>query len=116
MDKLEGYRALIKRLLSEVARLLNNQQDSKENDVVAQCVFDEERDHYVLLKVGWLGKRRIRGTTLYVRLHNGKFWIEDDMTEEGIATDLVKAGVPKEDIVLAFQPPDVRRFTEFAPA
>ena len=36
------------------------------------------------------------------------------MTEEGIATDLLEAGVPKEDIVLAFQPPDVRRFTEFA--
>jgi hypothetical protein len=50
-----------------------------------------------------------------VRLCHGKFWIEDDMTEEGIATDLLQAGVPKEDIVLAFQPPEARQFTEFAP-
>jgi hypothetical protein len=113
MDKLERYRALITRLLSEVAMLLNDQPASKESDV-AQCVFDEKRDQYLLLKVGWVGKRRIRGTTLYIRLRNGKFWIEEDMTEDGIATDLLKAGVPKEDIVLAFQPPDVRRFTEFA--
>ena len=53
----------------------------------------------------------IRGITLYVRLCHGKFWIEDDMTEEGIATDLLQAGVPKEDIVLAFQPPEARQFT-----
>lgn len=38
------------------------------------------------------------------------------MTEEEIADDLVQAGVPKEDIVLAFQPPDLRQFTEFATA
>ena len=114
MDKLTRYRALTKRLLTDLATLLNERHTSKDNAVLAQCVFDEERDQYLLLKVGWMGKRRIRGTTLYVRLYNGKFWIEDDMTEEGIATDLVQAGVPKEDIVLAFQPPDVRHFTEFA--
>lgn len=38
------------------------------------------------------------------------------MTEDGLALDLVHAGVPKEDIVLAFQPPDMRQFTECAPA
>ena len=36
--------------------------------------------------------------------------------QEGIATDLLQAGVPKEDIVLAFQPSEARQFTEFAPA
>jgi hypothetical protein len=114
MDQVERYRALIRHLFSELATLLNIQHASKDNNEPAQCVFDAERDQYVLLKVGWSGKRRIRGITLYVRLRNGKIWIEEDMTEDGIATDLVKAGVPKEDIVLAFQPPDVRRFTEFA--
>ena len=116
MDQRTRYRTIIKGLLADLASLLNEQHTSECNTVQAQCVFDEERDQYLLLKVGWMGKRRIRGTTLYVRLYHGKFWIEDDMTEEGIATDLVQAGVPKEDIVLAFQPPEVRRFTEFATA
>jgi hypothetical protein len=48
---------LITRLLSEVAMLLNDQPASKESDVLAQCVFDEKRDQYLLLKVGWVGKR-----------------------------------------------------------
>jgi hypothetical protein len=116
MDKVEHYRTVITRLLAELADLLNKQHPSQDSDVLTQCVCDTERDHYLLLKVGWAGKRRIRAMTLYVRLRNGKFWIEDDMTEEGIAIDLVQAGVPKEDIVLAFQPPEVRRFTEFATA
>jgi hypothetical protein len=43
--------------------------------------------------------------TVYVRIRDRKFWIEEDWTEDGIATDLVRAGVPKEDIVLAFHEP-----------
>ena len=55
-------------------------------------------------------------TTLHVRLKEGKVWVEEDMTEEGIANYWVKAGVPKEDIVLAFQHPSMRPLTEFAVA
>ena len=60
--------------------------------------------------IGWANRRRVKQTILYVRLRHGKFWIEEDSLEEGIATDLLEAGVPKEDIVLAFQHPDMRSF------
>jgi hypothetical protein len=79
-------------------------------------VLDEEHDQYLLLKTGWSGERRMRKTFVHVRLHNGKFWIEEDWTEEGVATDLLRAGVPRDDIVLAFHPPEMRPFTEFAVA
>jgi XisI protein len=39
--------------------------------------------------------------TVYVRIRDHKFWIEEDRTEDDIANDLVQAGVPHEDIVLA---------------
>ena len=45
-----------------------------------------------------------------------KFWIEEDWKEDWIATDLVRAGVPKEDIVLAFHEPGMRQYTDFAAA
>jgi hypothetical protein len=38
------------------------------------------------------------------------------MTEEGLATDLLAAGVPNEHIVLGFHYPTMRPFTEFAVA
>ncbi|NET09834.1 MAG: XisI protein [Merismopedia sp. SIO2A8] len=46
-------------------------------------------------------------------LVDGNIWIQDDDTEDDIATDWV-AGVPKEDIVLGFRHPKVRQHTGFA--
>lgn len=113
MDKLTTYRNLLKRLLTGYAELVNRQPTP---GLETSCVFDEEHDQYLLLTVGWSQSRRVRNTTLYIRLREGKFWIEEDWTEDGIAMDLLRAGVPKEDIVLAFQPPDARLLTEFAAA
>jgi hypothetical protein len=111
MEKTSRYRELIKHLLSDYANLINRRpHPGKETEVI----FDEARDHYLLVNVGWIGQRRIRGTTVYVRIRDGKFWIEEDWLEHGIVADLVDAGVPKEDIVLAFQPPEIRPSTEFA--
>lgn len=39
-----------------------------------------------------------------------------DRTEDGIATELVALGVPKENIVLGFKLEQMRRDTEFAVA
>ncbi len=113
MDKVTKYRELIERHLSELAAYANR---SPNDGVETQCVFDEAHDQYLLVNVGWADRRRIRAVTLHVRLRNGKIWVEEDWTEEGIATALVRAGVPPEDIVLAFHPPELRHLTEFAPA
>jgi hypothetical protein len=116
MDKLKTYRELVKRLISELAALINEQHPAERTGVECECVFDEDRDHYLLSNLGWSGSRRVRSPTLYVRLRNGKIWIEDDMTEEGIANELLRHGVPKEDIVIGFHPPNLRQHTEFAVA
>ena len=69
------------------------------------------------LDESWLAKGRSHYRYhCYVRIRDGKFWIEEDWTEDGIATDLVRAGVPKEDIVLAFHEPEMRQYTDFAVA
>jgi hypothetical protein len=53
---------------------------------------------------------------IHVDIINGKIWIQRDGTEYGIANELVNAGIPKNQIVLAFQPADIRQYTEFAVA
>ena len=110
MDKLTTYRSLIQRILTEYSTLVNRQPRP---GVETVCVFDEKRDHYLLLTIGWVEDQRVRNTTLYVRLRDEQFWVEEDWTEEGIATELVRAGVPKEDIVLAFHAPYKRPYTGF---
>ena len=63
MDKVERYRTLITRLLSALATALNEYHTAHDNAVLAHCVFDTARDHYILLQIGWVGHRRIRGIT-----------------------------------------------------
>ncbi len=113
MDKLAEYRDLIKQLFTDYAELINRTQIA---GLDTEVVFDEERDHYMLLTVGWSRRQRFRGTTLYLRLREGKIWVEEDWLEHGIVKDLLAAGVSKHDIVLAFHHPDMRPFTEFAVA
>jgi hypothetical protein len=49
-------------------------------------------------------------------IKDGKIWIQHDGTERGVANELVELGVPKDDIVLAYQPPYKRPYTTFAVA
>jgi hypothetical protein len=111
MDRVEVYRKYIQQLLQERAE----RSRQSPSQVEAQTIFDTERDHYQLVYVGW--KRnglRDYGCLLHLDIKNGKIWIQYDGTEGGIAYRLVELGVPKEDIVLGFQPPEVRAHTEFA--
>jgi len=110
---LTRYRTLLKQLLQKYADFANR---SSPNAINTIAVFDEEHDHYFIHTIGWRDLERIWITTLYLRLYEGKFYIEIDWTEEGIATELLAAGVPKEDIVLAFHHPSMRPYTEFAVA
>ena len=113
MDKLNRYRGIIKNLLSDLAK---QAQDHPTTGVEALMIADTEHDQYLLLTLGWAERRRVRHLRVFLRLLNDKIWIEEDLTEDGIATDLLAAGVPKEDIVLAFHAPEMRPYTEFAVA
>ena len=42
--------------------------------------------------------------------------IQEDNTEEGIATALEAAGIPKDKIVLGFRHPQLRQYTEYSVA
>lgn len=113
MDKVSRYRSLVKHLLTGMAEVSGR---CPTPGVETVCAFDDERDQYLLMSVGWAGNRRERGTTLYVRLRDGRIWVEEDWTEDGFANDLLRAGVPREDIVLGFHAPNLRKLTEFAVA
>ncbi len=113
MDKLTSYRQIIKDAIGEYVELDHRYPDP---GVESYLVADEQGDNYLWVSLGWKNNRRVDGIHIFVRIRDGKFWIEADWTEEGIATLLLEAGVPNDDIVLAFQPPQMRQYTEFAAA
>ncbi|MEB3177896.1 MAG: XisI protein [Nostocaceae cyanobacterium] len=113
MDKLTEYPNLIEKILTEYVELCNRRPDG---DMETFLIVDKQNGHYIWMNLDWQKGDRITGMTVYVRIRDGKFWIEEDWTENGIANDLVQAGIPKEDIVLAFHEPTMRQYADFAVA
>ncbi|MBP0015532.1 MAG: XisI protein [Roseofilum sp. SBFL] len=111
MDKLIHYQTLIKNILTEYDRISAQVPDPDIDEVL---MFDDDRSQYLWFNIGWKNSRRIKAVSVYVRIKNEKIYIEEDWTEEGIATELLREGVPKEDIVLAFHSPETRKFMDFA--
>ncbi len=58
--------------------------------------------------------KRCYGVVLHIDIIDGKIWIQQDGTEIGSANELVELGVPRQGIVLGFDPPNLRQYTDFA--
>jgi XisI protein len=109
MDKLDTYRQIIQDLLTE-----RGQHKLSYGNVETEMLFDRERGHYQVLHVGWDGNQYIYGCAIHIDLKNDKVWVQWNSTEDDIAADLVKAGIPRSDIVLGLHPPDLREYTDYA--
>lgn len=103
------YRNILEKVMQDYLDFLGG-----DDEVQAELVFDRDRDRYLLVETGWQNGYRIYGTLLHIDIIDHKLWIQHDGTEEGIAVELVAAGVPKEDIVLGFRPLEERKHTKFA--
>ena len=111
MDKVEKYRHIIQELLTTYAAT-----PIANGEIESYTVFDGEQHHYQVMNVGWDGHRRVYGCVLHLDIKAEKVWVQQNTTEIKIACELVDRGIPKEDIVLGFQPPDLREYTGFAVA
>ncbi|WOD40620.1 XisI protein [Nodosilinea sp. E11] len=109
MDTLDGYRQIIRAVLTPYTHLVYANVDVRN-----LAAFDADTDQYVILSEGWNGQRHHHGCLIHIEIRHGKVWVQRDGTEDGIATELVAAGIPEADIVLGFQEPSVRPHTGFA--
>jgi hypothetical protein len=109
MDTLSEYRRIVRDLIREYARVRPSV-----GDVQAEVILDESNDHYELVHSGWNDIYRIHGSLLHIDIRDGKVWIQHDGTEDGVAEELVAAGIPRDHIVLAYKHPEIRPHTGFA--
>lgn len=109
MDTTSPYHTIVQQVIRDYAR-----QGTPKESSQTELVFDQERGRYLLLEVGWQRGERVYMTLMHLDVVDGKIWIQDDGTEEGVATLLIEAGVPKEHIVLGFYPESHRVHTAFA--
>ncbi len=118
MDRLAQYRQIIKDILSSYTDI-----HYAFGDIHNEIIFDQAADRYLVMSVGWepvaAGRKaikRVHGCLIHIDIIDEKIWVQRDGTEHGIATELVAAGIPQQQIVLGFRAPYVRPYTEFAVA
>ncbi|MEW5987791.1 MAG: XisI protein [Chloroflexota bacterium] len=109
MDKLNNYRRIVQQI---VAR--HGQYHPSHGRIEAVPICDTGNDNYLLMDIGWDRTGRVHAIAFHVRIREGKIWVEWDGTEEGIAQELLEAGVTREDIVLGFYRPETRSLTGLA--
>jgi XisI protein len=109
MDNLEFYRQTIEEVLRKYVEIPYNQGEIDQN-----LIIDRDRNHFMLFDVGWQQKRRVHGCITHVQIIGDKIWIQRDGIEDGVTDEFVAAGIPKDKIVLGFQPPNVRPHTGYA--
>ncbi len=111
MAEVVDYPRILRRILEDYATI-----EPAVGEIETELIIDEKMGHYELMRTGWLNGNRVHGSLIHVDIRSDKFWIQHDGTEYGVAKELVDAGVPKEHIVLAFKPPEIRKYTDFAVA
>lgn len=113
MDKVKKYQAAILDFLSSYAKEMYSNDPS---GIETQLVADKENNHYLLLRIGWSNQRHIHLCLFQFDIKKDKIWIQINNSEEMVADELMKRGVPKSKIVLAFHREDMREYTGFAVA
>jgi len=109
MEKVDKYQQIIKEVLTEYSQV---KPANGEIEVIP--IFNKEANSYQIIHMGWDNRHRIYGCTVHIDIKDDKVWIQNDNTEVGIANELVYKGIPKKDIVLGYQAPYLRNFTDFA--
>ncbi len=105
---LEKWRETLRKILQYYADL-----PYPYSDVKTYASVSRDSNNFLLVYKGWEDSRRVYGTIVHAQIHNDKIWIHYDGIEDGIADELVDSGVPKDRIVLAFHPPDIRQHTGY---
>ena len=111
MDKLAAYKQAVQHLL-----LRYSQGDLADDGVKTELIFDDERGHYQWMEIGWKGSKRLYQCIVHLDIQGGKVWLEQNLTEQNPAEDLIEMGVAREDIVLGLQPPYKRPYTDYGAA
>jgi hypothetical protein len=107
MDSVEQYGQLVQNILTDYTVI-----PYALGEIRFETVTDCASDRYLLMLVGWEGIRRVHGCLIHVDIIDGKIWIQRDGTERGVARDLIDAGVPRDQIVLAFRVDEAREEAE----
>lgn len=98
--------ALYQHSIKEVLSTYQHQTD--DGRVHVELVFDDERQHYVAIRVGWVKQRSVYLCLVHLDICDNKIIIQANNTEDDIDEALIARGIPRENICVGVLPPEVR--------
>jgi hypothetical protein len=102
--RLRKYEKILIETLRDYAEMFNNQRDG----LSAVVIIDKDGGHYQLLNSGWRGDEYQFYVIFHFDIKDNKVWVQENRTDVLIAQELVEKGIPKSDIVLGLQFPELR--------
>jgi hypothetical protein len=108
MEKVNRYRQIVRSLVEGYAG-----RSPSDGQVDTYPVIDPVGDHYLAVQTGWDQRRRVQRAFLHLDIIDGKVWVQFNGTDQRIAEELVRSGIPKEDIVLGEKSPELRPHTGY---
>jgi hypothetical protein len=114
MAQINDYKQTIHHVLTNYMKRFDN--PTTPSNIQTTLLIDDERGNYAILRHGWQGKQREQHVLVLMRLEDGRIWLEEDWTDYDFAGYLLEAGIPNEDIVLAFHHPSLRPYATLAQA
>jgi XisI protein len=109
MDRLEQYRKCLQDFLNSYSSY-----GPKKTEIETQLIFDTEHDHYLLLRTGWDGERRVHHCIFHFDIKDGKIWLQENNTDIEVDKELEEMGISKKEIVVGFHHPSMREYSDFA--
>ncbi len=114
MDKVKKHRKIVHDILDEIVRSRVHSRP----EIHSYLVEDEKKGHFLLFSDGWVDNdKRFYGCSVHVQVDDrGMVWLFYDMSDYEIGKQILEKGIPPNQLVPAFQPPDVREEMGFAVA
>lgn len=112
MERISAYKKAILEVMQEYADYFK----VPDSELTYEFITDDARHHYQLVRLGWHQRKRVHVMIFHIDIIDGKIWIQQDNTEEGVANYLLEKGIQKSEIVLAYFSPEHREYTDFAVA
>jgi hypothetical protein len=104
VKNLKKYQQILISTLTEYAADFNQNPDGVE----AKVIVDKDGGHFQLLNIGWQKDDYQFYVIFHFDIKNGKIWVQENRTDILIAHELTQKGIPKSDIVLGLQFPEMR--------
>jgi hypothetical protein len=109
--KVKKYEQILLKLLEEYSW----ERKATQTDYRSFVISDKEKHHYQVVQSGWYEGEFDYTVQFHFEIKpDGKVWLYQNNTDIPIAEELAERGVPRSEIILGFQPENLRQGSGFA--